>query len=203
MKTLVKVLNVIFLMTALFIGLNPLWAQEDEEQTQKSEAVEDSGAVEEEPAEEEIKIPPRGQMGFVEIITTPEKATVYLDAEELGLSPIEKRPFRTGRFDLTIMLGGEELINERVNVWPDQTLTIEKKLVMPYGAILLTTKPGYTRVFIDGEEIGRTAGGPLTINNVTAGTHLIKVSAKGRRSREVEVTVNGEDTTKIDIKLGR
>jgi hypothetical protein len=150
-----------------------------------------------------IEVPPRGKTGFIEVKTMPPKAMVYLDGEELGLSPIEKRSFRSGRFDFTVILNGEELIKERVNIWPDRTTSINKELVLPYGSVFLTTKPGYTTVYIDGEEVGKTTGGPLTINNVSAGTHILKVSARKKGSREVEVTVQGEDTVKVDISLGR
>ncbi|MFC1585366.1 PEGA domain-containing protein [Fibrobacterota bacterium] len=195
MKNLLKTISFLLLMSALVPGLaeeegaeaNP--GAEEQKETVKQEA--------------QIEVPPRGQTGFIQVTTTPEKATVYLDGEELGLSPIEKKTFRSGRFDFTIMMGGEELVNERVNIWPNQLTLIEKDLVLPYGTIILTTKPGHTKVHIDGEEVGRTTGGPLTINNVTSGTHIVKVSARGRRSREVEVNVNGEDTTKINVSLGK
>jgi hypothetical protein len=203
MNNLFKTLNILLLMSALFVGINPLWSEEKEENAKEEEAVEETEAKEETKVKKEIRVPPRGGTGYVEVSTTPEKAKAYLDGEELGLTPVAKRPFRSGRFDFTIMYGGEELINERVNIWADQTTTIEKDLVMPYGTIILTTIPGYTRVSIDDEDLGRTSGGPLTINNVTSGTHILKVSAKGRRSREIEVTVDGEDTTRVSVKLAK
>jgi hypothetical protein len=204
MNNLLKILSLIFLSSFLLLSLNQVQAQ-DEEGAVQEEAVQEE-AVQEEEVETSSpmpSVPPRGQTGFIEVKTIPAKATVYLDGDELGLTPIEKTAFRSGRFDFTIILNGEELVKERVNIWPNKTTTIDRELKIPYGTIILTTKPGYTTVFIDGEEVAKTSGGPLTINNVSAGTHLMKVSAKRRGSREVEVTVEGEDTVRVEVILGK
>ncbi|MBF0432696.1 MAG: PEGA domain-containing protein [Fibrobacteria bacterium] len=184
--------------TGLFIfGQGLLVAQDSDEMDEAaSENVEEAVVDESAP----IEVPERGGTGSVTIITQPPKAHVYLDGEDLGFSPIENKSFRSGRFDLTIMLQGEDLVNERLNVWPGKLTTVDKDLKLPYGSIILETKPGHTKVFIDEEDVGRTEGGPLTINNVKAGSHIIKVKA-GRRSKTVEVEVLPEDTTKIKVSL--
>src|SRR3954471_1577016 len=82
--------------------------------------------------------PARGQMGSVSIITTPEKAVVYLNGDKLGPSPIDTA-FPTGRFSLTIMLNGEELIKERINVCAGEKTTWEGALKMPYGSVAVKT----------------------------------------------------------------
>ena len=189
MHNLPSLLKTFLFIGALSICFNLLIAQNDSINTAKVDQ-----------PKEEVKIPPRGQTGQVTITTNPSKATIYLGGTELGLSPIENLSFPSGRHDLTIILKGEELINERVNVWHNELTSINRKLVLPYGTIILTTKPGYARVYIDAEEVGRLTGGPLTINNVEAGTHILKVTRKGRK-KEKEVIIIGEDTTKIHIKF--
>ena len=56
--------------------------------------------------------PARGQNGSVSVVTTPEKAVVYLGGQKLGFSPVDT-VFPSGRHSLTIMLNGEELVKER------------------------------------------------------------------------------------------
>jgi hypothetical protein len=143
--------------------------------------------------------PARGQSGFVTITTTPEKAIVYLGGQKLGPTPVDT-VFPSGRHTLTIMLGGEELVNERVNVCAGQKTIIEKKLLMPYGSIVLTTSPlnCNCKVTIDGEDVGSTRGGVLTINRLEAGTRVLKVS-NGKRSKEMSVNVMPEET--VDVKV--
>ncbi len=149
---------------------------------------------------EEDAVPPRGGMGEVSIITDPPRAMVYLGGAKLGLSPVDTS-FASGRHTLTIMYNGEELITERVNVWPDRKLVIERKLVTPYGSVTLTTKPEKNvRVSIDGEPIGETEGGPLRINNIEAGSRIFTVT-RGKAKKQVEVKVIPEENVEVHVDL--
>jgi PEGA domain len=143
--------------------------------------------------------PARGQSGSVSVVTTPEKAIVYLGGQKLGPSPVDT-VFPSGRHTLTIMLNGEELVNERVNICAGEKTSIEKKLLLPYGSVALTTNPinCNCRVTVDGEPVGSTQGGVLTINKLEAGTRVFKVS-NGKRSKEVSVTVLPEETVNLNV----
>lgn len=147
--------------------------------------------------------PARGQMGSVSIITTPEKAVVYLNGDKLGPSPIDTA-FPTGRFSLTIMLNGEELIKERINVCAGEKTTWEGTLKMPYGSVAVKTNPLNinAHVSVDGEDVGSTKGGVLTINRLEAGTRVFKVS-NGKRHKEMSVNVLPEETVDLNVDFKR
>jgi hypothetical protein len=148
--------------------------------------------------------PARGQTGSVSIITTPEKAVVYLNGDKLGLSPIDTA-YPSGRFSLTIMLNGEELIKERINVCAGEKTTWEGALKMPYGSVAVKTNPLNinAKVTVDGEEVGSTRGGVLTINRLEAGTRVFKVAAKGKRTKEMSVNVLPEETVDLNVDFKR
>lgn len=145
--------------------------------------------------------PARGQAGSISVTTTPEKAVVYLGGNKLGLSPIDTT-VSSGRVTLTIMLNGEELVNERVNICAGQKTVIEKKLLLPYGSVQLTTNPVKCNchVTVDGEDVGSTKGGVLTINRLEAGTRVFKVS-NGKRSKELSVNVLPEETVNVSVNF--
>jgi hypothetical protein len=147
--------------------------------------------------------PARGQMGSISIVTTPEKAVVYLNGDKLGLSPIDTA-YTTGRFSLTIMLNGEELVKKRINVCAGEKTTWEGDLKMPYGSVAVKTNPLNinARISVDGEEVGSTKGGVLTINHLEAGTRVFKVS-HGRKHKEMSVNVLPEETVDLDVDLRR
>lgn len=147
--------------------------------------------------------PARGQMGSVSIVTTPEKAVVYLNGDKLGLTPIDTA-YPTGRFSLTIMLNGEELIKERINVCAGEKTTWEGALKMPYGSIAVKTNPLNINavVFVDGEQVGTTKGGVLTINRLEAGTRVIKIT-HGKKRKEMSVNVLPEETVDVNVDLKR
>lgn len=151
-------------------------------------------------AETPAPVPPRGEHGFVTITTTPAKATVYLGGNELGKTPLENVKVESGRHDLTIMLQGEELVSERVNIWPNQTTTLDRKLVLPYGSLHLKTIPAKIKVNINGESVGETTSAPFIVNKLETGTHLLKLTGKGK-TKEMEVQIQGEDTTYLEIKF--
>jgi hypothetical protein len=143
--------------------------------------------------------PPRGGKGTIQIKTTPEKAMAYLGGVKLGNTPVDTA-FESGRHTLTILLNGEELVRERVNVWPNKVTTVEKKLLMPYGNLTLTTNPlnCNCRVTIDGEDVGSTKGGVLTINRIEAGTRVVKVFY-GKRAKEVNIDIQPEQTVDLAV----
>ncbi|MEO6096344.1 MAG: PEGA domain-containing protein [Fibrobacteria bacterium] len=143
--------------------------------------------------------PARGQSGSVSVTTTPEKAVVYLGGQKLGPSPIDT-VFPSGRHSLTIMLNGEELVKERVNICAGEKTSIIKELKLPYGSVAVKTTPlnMNARVTVDGEVVGSTRGGVLTINRLEAGTRAFKVS-NGKRHKEISVNVLPEETVELNV----
>ena len=152
-------------------------------------------------AQDGDSVPPRGKQGRIHIATNPPNATAYLGGENLGVTPIDT-PFQTGRHTLTVILNGEELIRQRVNIWPDSTTVIEKGLVMPYGSLKITTDPIKCNciVYIDSLDVGSTQGAPLTINNIRSGSRAIRI-VDGKRSKEYNVMIFGEKTAELFVDL--
>ena len=154
-----------------------------------------SGAMAEESPD--ASTPPRGGHGRIKISTTPPQAVAYMGGVKLGPTPIDT-VFESGRHTLTILLNGEELVRERINIWPDSTTVIEKSLAMPYGSLVIKTIPQSCdcTVFLDGEDVGSTHGASLTINNVRAGTRMFRISYGGR-FREYTVVIFPERTVEL------
>jgi hypothetical protein len=97
-------------------------------------------------------------------------------------------------------LNGEELVRERDNVWPNKVTTVEKKLLMPYGNLTLTTNPlnCNCRVTIDGEDVGSTLAGVLTNNRIEAGTRVV-TGFYGKRAKEVNIDIQPEQTVDLAV----
>jgi hypothetical protein len=144
---------------------------------------------------------PRGGNGTITIITDPPNSDIFLDGENLGKSPINKKPFRSGPLKLIIMDQGKELINTRFNVWPNKENVYKGETVMPHGTIKVSTEPSKCQVYMDGEIADRTDGGPLTINSVDAGDHTIGASCPGLKHFEELIKVQGEQTTEIHFDM--
>ncbi|MDR1760439.1 MAG: PEGA domain-containing protein [Fibrobacter sp.] len=147
----------------------------------------------------EDDVPPRGGTGKVTIITDPPNSQVFLGGEDLGKSPIVERDFKSGRHTLVVVDQGYELVNERFNVWPNKVNTYDAKTVIPKGNIRVTTIPGKCVVYVNGELSDKTDGAALTIRNLDAGDHLVRIECGGKRNKEALVNVKGEETTEITI----
>lgn len=141
--------------------------------------------------------PPRGGVGKVTIVTDPPNSQVFLGGEDLGKSPITGREFKSGRHTLVVIDQGFELINERFNVWPNKLNTFDGKTVIPKGHIRITTNPPKCIVYIDGEHSDQTNGAALTVRNLDAGDHLVRVECSNRKSAEKMVKIEGEETLEL------
>lgn len=184
-------------LTAAFFFVHGAMAQEDEAAPESDEEV--FNAVENLPDCGDV--PPKGGSGRVIIRTKPQKAMVYLGGTKLGLSPIDTA-FSSGRYTLTIMLNGEELVTRRLNICPDKTTEIAKELKLPYGSLAIKTDPLKinAKVWVDGQYIGTTRGGVLRVNHLEAGTRVLKV-VNGRKTKEMHVDVLPEETVDIDVSM--
>ncbi|MDR2579631.1 MAG: PEGA domain-containing protein [Fibromonadaceae bacterium] len=154
-------------------------------------------------AQDDEDPPPRGGQGTVTIITDPPNSDVSLGFQDLGKSPILKRPFPSGRHNLIVIDQGKELINVRFNVWPDRENVFKGTTTMPIGGIKVTTNPDKCHIYLDGEMADHTAGGPLTINSVEAGDHTIGAICPGLRLYEILINVRGEQTTEVHLDARR
>jgi PEGA domain len=174
---------------------------------QDEEAAPEQGS-DDAPAFEEVQnlpdcgdVPPKGGSGRLIVRTNPQKAMVYFGGTKLGLSPVDTN-FSSGRYTLTIMLNGEELVTKRLNICPDQTTEFAKALKLPYGSIVIRTTPIKinAKVWIDGEEVGSTKGGVLRINRIEAGTRILKIK-NGNKFKELNVDVLAEESVEVEVKL--
>ncbi len=143
--------------------------------------------------------PPRGQPAKVTIITEPPNSEVYLGGELLGKSPIENRDVQSGRQTLIVVDQGYELVNKRVNIWPNKPNNFNFGTVIPKGHIEVTTIPGKCIIYVDGDNADKTDGAPLTVHNLDAGDHMVRAECNNGRSAEKMVKVEGEKTVQVTI----
>jgi tetratricopeptide (TPR) repeat protein len=80
-----------------------------------------------------------------------------------------------------------------------QTLTTSGTIVFHHlGIIKLTSTPSGASVFLDGTFKGVC---PITLNNVTTGKHLIKITKTGYQDYQKEITISSDKTTYINADL--
>ena len=143
--------------------------------------------------------PERGSPAKLEIITRPSGAEVYYADEYRGKSPIVIEA-NSGRDDLSIDLDGWNLYKSRVNLWPNQTTTLNIELKLPLGGLKITTNPPKAQITLDGRPIGSTNGAELNVGKVPAGKHNLCGNAGGRGGCQA-IEVPREDVLKVHLNL--
>ena len=116
--------------------------------------------------------------GQLKIISIPEDASIYIDEEYKGKTPLTLTKIFVGPHKLTLDSSGYEDWEKYVSISSLQKKEINIELIAKTGdtSVRVTTDPKGAAVYLDGKYIGE---GPVTLKKVAPGEHLIKVSKKG------------------------
>ena len=141
-------------------------------------------------------------LGSIKVRTIPDGATLYVDDEEVGVSPWRKKDIRDGtRFRIEARLSGFISQSREVEIFGGK----EEELVLSLGSIscsitLETDKPDFSfaslRVFIGGNSYPMDGN---VLKFVTPGRHMIEVVAQD--GLKLEKTINIKPGQTIRLKL--
>ena len=93
---------------------------------------------------------PSLQTGQIEINSTPDGATVYLDGSERGLTPVTIPDLLPGEYTVTLHLQDYNDYERTIVVSPGETAIIEKDLSEIPGNIVVNSDPSGVTIKIDG-----------------------------------------------------
>ena len=139
------------------------------------------------------------------IIQTSPNAHVYLDDVLKGQANSEGRMVienpKPGDHTLRISLAGKRNHEQKVSVVAGQGTKISAVLAEQGGALVVETSPG-AAVFIDGANQGTTdATGRLSIPDVAAGAHELRISAVGKKDFQGKITIAASQEVKVEAAL--
>ena len=134
--------------------------------------------------------------GWLSVNSSPP-ATVYVDNEKIGLTPLFKIPLKAGKHEV-------QLVNEEFDIQDHFKVTIKKgktkKVVKTYdkkekyGKLSVTSTP-HAKVYIDGNKIGST---PISKYNLEPGSYKITlVNDQMGINYTTSVTILKGKTTKV------
>ena len=130
--------------------------------------------------------PPLPITGYISISSNPSGASIYLDYSYKGTTPITLEDVTTGSHNVKLKKSGYSDIYKTVTVYEDTTTSISETLVMETGAISISSNPSGVKVYLDNLFKGST---PITLKDVTTGTHTIKLVKSGYDDFSDSVTV--------------
>ncbi len=160
------------------------------------------------------------------IFTEPANATVFLNGDSIGLTPVMAYSLKPGRLALRIQRQNYLPIDFTVTVTAGKDTTFyfplaaikadmpetlmvgseTRKQTLPrppvsppaVGAVRIDSSPRDATIIFDGQTWGTT---PRTIQEVTAGDHVIVLSKTGYREAYISVTIAGGKTQEINATL--
>ncbi len=117
--------------------------------------------------------------GSLRVLTDPPGATVSVDGEPVGASPVTKEGLAPGEHIVEATLRGHQTARETIQVESGQqrvvSLSLQREARRP-GRIVVNATASGAVVSVDGEEKGPP---PVVVENAAPGTHAIMVKAPG------------------------
>lgn len=140
----------------------------------------------------------KAQRGKISLSSQPEGATVLLDGEERGRTPITLTGISAGAHTVVLELAGRKRWEQQVSLDPGAEVALEGVMAGDVGGVSLSTAPGGAEVYLDGVRRGVT---PFASATVPPGKHEIRVALRGYADRSGSVTVESGQTAALEWTL--
>jgi formylglycine-generating enzyme required for sulfatase activity len=157
-------------------------------------------------AGKELKIPAAlaDLLGAILVTTTPG-AEVSLDNSSRGVADADGQLTASevvaGAHALRITAHGKKGFSQTVDVSSGKETRVEAALADLPGSILVTTTPG-AEVSLDNSSRGvADTNGKLTISDVAAGAHALRITARGKKDFSQTVNVSSGEETRVEAPL--
>lgn len=139
-------------------------------------------------------------MGSMQVITEPAEATVLLNGEPRGTTPLTLDALRAGAYRLTLYRSGYDTVRTHVDLAPGAERVVRQSLVPLPGRLRVLVQP-WGSVYVDGALRERNTDIWFE-TTLSAGTHRVTAvhPALGRHTRSIEVAPGGEASVVIDLR---
>jgi TonB family protein len=140
--------------------------------------------------------------GTVHVESTPAGATVAVDGEKIGKTPLDTPALALGAHQVTLELDGYTSTSDSVTLTAESPATQVKQTLSrtapATGVADVTSTPAGATVKIDGTSVGTT---PLRGRKLNVGRHRVEVSADGYDPFAGSLTVREGQTARLDAAL--
>ncbi|MEW6369024.1 MAG: TonB family protein [Acidobacteriota bacterium] len=127
--------------------------------------------------------PVQPAVGTLELHTTPEGASVFVNGEMRGATPLTLSSLPFGTYNLRFELKGYDLAEETrdfaIGAGQNQVMQFalrEQTQAETVGALKVTSDPAGATIMLDGKNAGVT---PKVINKLRPGKHVLELSKQG------------------------
>jgi hypothetical protein len=138
--------------------------------------------------------------GAVEVVTRPVGATVAIDGNVRGRSPLTLKDVAAGRHLVELRAKGYARAIRIVEIKAGQRHKVDVTLVSASktGSLKVLTNPPNVDVYVDGEFRGKS---PLALSSIAAGTHLVTAKWPGFENQEKSVVVDEGRVLALQLEM--
>ncbi len=132
----------------------------------------------------------------LEVKSTPPGATVYVDDQKVGVTPLSTQILpgeRVVRIDLKL----HQVIEEALVVPIRGTAKVEKTLEKVAARISVTAGPTNVSIFVDGQLLGKDR----IDRGIQPGSHTLRLTADGYKAFEQTISVKADEQFTMDKQL--
>jgi hypothetical protein len=134
----------------------------------------------------------------LDVTTHPAGATVYIDHQARGASPLALTDLTPGPHLIQASKAGFQDTFDTVVLERGVSRTAALRLAPLTGLLLVTSTPTGSEVSLKGVSLGTT---PLLVTSLESGTHRLTVASPGFQAKEVDATLDGRTPQKLDVLL--
>lgn len=174
----------------------PAPASEPSAEEGATEETEPEAELEEAESEEEAS----EAFGTLTVRSTPSDATVEIDGEERGTTPLSLSDLRVGTYTVTLARPGYDTLTQDVDVSAGEERTFEAELTQRIGTLRVLVQPWGT-IYIDGDVHERETD-VWYETELPVGSYQVEARhpALGQRTQTVEVPPGDTEEVIIDLR---
>ncbi|MDD1669896.1 MAG: PEGA domain-containing protein [Methanomicrobiales archaeon] len=138
--------------------------------------------------------------GWLTVTSSPSGATIYLNGNYRGVTPNTITDLQPGTYTVRAELQGynPQQVTTSVVAGQETTQHFSLQKIVQTGSITFLSTPSGAYIYLDGVYRGRT---PLTVTDVSAGTHGITLEATGYYDWKTTTTVGEGSSQTISATL--
>ena len=152
---------------------------------------------------QKIKAPDAAPLGSLFIDTTPSGATVLINGNNEGTSPVTVDQLQFGAYSIELKLNGYITKHLDVTVESTDSQIVSTDLDLPVGTLEVSTTPegvSFDLVSVEGlDRIMFSGVSPVTIPDLRNGDYEVQFSREHWENYSESVTVHNNETSSVDL----
>jgi hypothetical protein len=114
------------------------------------------------------------------------------------MTPLTVSGLDPGTYNVTLSRFGYGKLSIPVTVQAGSVSEVKATLVALTGSLFINTTPAGAQLTLDGSAAGIS---PVTLPNITMGSHMLNVSKESFVTRSIPVTITADQVTTVNVVL--